>query len=304
MAKQTIHLKKVSVHNLKDVDLTLYSHELILFTGVSGSGKSSMAFDTIFVEGQRRYIESLSTFAKRSLGGEMKKPDIESVTGLSPTLAIEQKSVGKNPRSTVGTLTEIYDHLRLLFARIATPYCPISQTPVTSQSREKILHTLQRYPEGHYVILLAPYAKDKKGEFKEEASHLVKKGFLRARVDGKIIDLDQLPALEKNQAHTIEIVIDRLRVNQENHSRLAEAVIQALEMGEGMLSVIDLDQANQERFFSTTAYSQEADRSYPPLEPSDFSFNSPSGMCPTCQGLGHTQTVKTKNKKNSKNASS
>jgi len=287
MSKDPILLKKVSVHNLKGVDLELQAGELIAFTGVSGSGKSSLAFDTIYVEGQRRYIESLSTFARRYLG-DMRKPDVEEVSGLSPTISIEQKTAGKNPRSTVGTMTEIYDYLRVLYARVGTPHCPVSLEPVLPQSKERIIKKIQHLPEGTKIILLAPFAKGKKGEFKDDFDHLLRKGYMRARVDGKVIDLSEEISLDKNLAHDVDVVIDRLTVSKENQSRIAEAVLAALECGNGVLTVHNLTQ-EEETLYSTHAYSPKSGLSYSSLEPQDFSFNSPGGMCPTCHGLGYTQ---------------
>lgn len=287
MKKHPITLKKVKVHNLKNIDIELSSHELIVFTGVSGSGKSSLAFDTIYVEGQRRYIESLSTFARRYLG-DMSKPDVESVTGLSPTIAIEQKTAGKNPRSTVGTLTEIYDYLRVLYARVGIPHCPISGDPVAAQSKERIIKKIQTLPSETKIVLLAPYAKDKKGEFKDDFALLMRKGFTKARVDGTFLDLTEAHALDKNLTHTIDVVIDRLSIQADNFSRIADAVTTALEMGKGMLILCNVEKA-EETLLSTHAYSVSSNIYYPPLEPHDFSFNSPSGMCPTCHGLGKTR---------------
>ncbi|MDF2577326.1 MAG: uvra3 [Chlamydiales bacterium] len=280
----SISLKKVSVHNLKSVDLILNPNELIVFCGVSGSGKSSLAFDTIYAEGQRRYVESLSTFARRYLG-DLAKPEMESAEGLSPTISIEQKTAGKTPRSTVGTLTEIYDYLRVLFARVATPHCPVSGEPVAPQSREKIIRMVQSIPIGTRIIVLAPYARSKKGEFREDFEELQRKGFMRARVDDQMINLDESIALDGKVAHNVDIVIDRLKVDQESMSRIAEALTQALEMGKGLCSVVRLD-SNQETLYSMHAYSPASGLSYPALEPHDFSFNSPSGMCTRCEGLG------------------
>lgn len=289
MSRQhSIILKKVKVHNLKEVDLTLKSNELIVFTGVSGSGKSSLAFDTIYVEGQRRYIESLSAFARRYLG-DLSKPDLESISGLSPTIAIEQKTAGKNPRSTVGTMTEIYDYLRLLYARVGIPHCPVSGEPVQPQSKEKIIKTVQSLPEPTKILILAPFARSKKGEFKEDFQLFLRKGFMRVRLDGALVDISEEIDLDKNKAHDIDIVIDRMVVTEANHSRIAEAVTTALEMGKGTLSVYDPEQ-DQETLYSTHAYSPKSGISYSALEPQDFSFNSPTGMCQKCSGLGFTQT--------------
>ena len=282
MGKQRIRLKNVNVHNLKSVDLELGTNELIVFTGVSGSGKSSLAFDTLYMEGQRRYIESLSTYARRQMA-EMSKPDIENAEGITPTISIEQKTAGRNPRSTVGTMTDIYDFLRVLYARIGVPHCPVSGEAVAPQSRERIIRTIQALLKGTKLILLAPYAKGKKAEFKEDFQDLLRKGFTRARVDGTFIQLNDTPALDGNVAHDVEIVIDRLQVEEKTNSRIAESVTAALAAGNGScLTLID----GEETLYSTHAYSPTSGLSYQALEPQDFSFNSPSGMCPRCQGMG------------------
>lgn len=284
MAERNIVLKKVRVHNLKSVDLTLNCNELIVFTGVSGSGKSSLAFDTLYVEGQRRYVESLSTFARRQLG-EMSKPELEHASGISPTIAIEQKTAGRNPRSTVGTLTEIYDYLRVLYARVGIPHCPVSGEPVLPQSRERIIKIVQNLPSGTKLIVLSPFAKGKKGEFKEDFQDLLRKGFTRARIDGKITQLDEGVSLDGKVSHDIDIVIDRLVVQTENNSRIAESITNALNLGEGVCSILNAD-TEEEQLFSMHAFSPKSGLSYTSLEPHDFSFNSPSGMCPRCSGLG------------------
>lgn len=280
MQSQPIILKNVRVHNLKGVDLTLQPGELIVFTGVSGSGKSSLAFDTIYVEGQRRYIESLSHQARRFLS-DMPKPDAESITGIAPTIAIEQKTAGRTPRSTVGTMTGIYDFFRVLFARIGVPHCPVSHEPVAAQSREKIIAQVQNLPQNSKIVILAPYARGKKGEFKEEFAELLSKGFMRLKVDGQLIDLSEEIVLDPKITHDIDIVVDRIVVNEENRSRIAESVVAALEIGKGFFSVNDID-------YSQFAHSVKSGLSYGPLEPHDFSFNHPLGMCPTCHGLGIT----------------
>ena len=284
MEPRKICLKKVKVHNLKSVDLTLDTNQLIVFTGVSGSGKSSLAFDTLYIEGQRRYVESLSTFARRQLG-DMSKPDMEHASGISPTISIEQKTAGRNPRSTVGTMTEIYDYLRVLYARTGVPHCPISGEPVTSQSMERIIRSVQSYPDAKRLIILAPYARSKKAEFKEDFQDLLRKGFMRVRVDGKILTLDEEIGLDGNTAHDVDVVIDRLTVNADTHSRIAEAITNALNLGNGVMSVVDVD-SDDEQLFSMHAYSVKSGISYSSLEPHDFSFNSPFGMCPQCSGLG------------------
>ncbi len=275
-----ITLKKVRVHNLKGVDLTLQPGQLVVFTGVSGSGKSSLAFDTIYVEGQRRYIESLSHQARRFLS-DLPKPDAESISGIAPTIAIEQKLSGRNPRSTVGTMTNIYDFLRVLYARVGVPHCPVSGEPVAAQSREKIIAQIQSLPEKTKIVILAPFARGKKGEFKEEFAELLSKGFMRLKVDGDWIDLSSEVVLDPKVAHDVDIVVDRLVVSEENQSRIAESVGTALELGKGFFSV-------NEKGYSQYAHSAKSGLSYGPLEPHDFSFNHPAGMCPSCHGLGVT----------------
>lgn len=284
-----IVLKKVKVHNLKGVDLTLTPFQLIVFTGVSGSGKSSLAFDTLYVEGQRRYIESLSTYARRQLG-ELPKPEAELIEGISPSIAIEQKSSGKNPRSTVGTLTGIYDFMRVLYARIGIAHCPISGQRVTPQSAAAIVHKVKQFPKGTKVILFCSYAKGKKGEFKEDFAELVRKGFMRVRLDGSLIDLGDEVNIAGNVAHTIDLVIDRLTVDEDNLPRLKEGISRALDLGAGVMSVLNIE-TGEEELFSEHAYSEKSGLSYPPLEPQDFSFNHPHGMCPSCQGLGAIQNL-------------
>lgn len=284
MNNRKIVLQKVKVHNLKSIDITLDTNELIVFTGVSGSGKSSLAFDTLYVEGQRRYVESLSTFARRQLG-EMAKPDMESASGISPTISIEQKTAGRNPRSTVGTMTEIYDYFRVLYARVGVPHCPISGEPVTPQSRERIIKSVQSLPLNKKIIILAPYAKGKKAEFKEDFQELLRKGFTRVRVDGKIDTIGDENTLDGSVAHDVDIVIDRLSIQQNNFSRIAEAITNALNLGNGVMSVLD-PESSEELLFSMHAYSPKSGLSYSSLDPHDFSFNSPSGMCPRCNGLG------------------
>lgn len=286
MQSLPIVLKNVRVHNLKGVDLTLQPGELIVFSGVSGSGKSSLAFDTIFVEGQRRYIESLSHQARRFLG-ELPKPDAESISGMAPTIAIEQKLAGRTPRSTVGTLTGIYDCLRVLYARVGIPHCPVSKEPVAAQSREKIIAQLQALPPQKKLIFLAPYARGKKAEFKEDFAELLSKGFMRIRVDGAWVELGEIESLDAKEAHDVDLVVDRLTVQADNLSRIAEATQNALELGKGFFSLYDPD-TQEEVLFSQFAHSVQSGLSYGPLEPHDFSFNHPAGMCPTCHGLGRT----------------
>lgn len=282
MQEPPIVLKKVRVHNLKGVDLILEPGELVVFTGVSGSGKSSLAFDTIYAEGQRRYIESLSHQARRFLG-ELHKPEAESISGIAPTIAIEQKLAGRTPRSSVGTMSGIYDFLRVLYARVAIPHCPVSGEAVAAQSREKIFAEIALFETGSKLIFLAPFAKNKKGEFREDFAELLSKGFTRLRVDGAWVDLSEVESLDGTSAHDVDIVIDRIVKSVETESRIKEAVELSLEMGKGFFSVVE---GEKEKVFSQYAHSIQSGLSYGPLEPHDFSFNHPAGMCPTCHGLG------------------
>ena len=282
--KEKIFLSKVKVHNLKEVSLLLSRNQLIVFTGVSGSGKTSLAFDTIYIEGQRRYIESLSAYARRHMQ-DLPKPEAEAILGMTPTIAIEQKTTSKSPRSTVGTLTGIYDYLRILFARIGIPHCPVSGEAIEPQSEGEILEKIEALPPKSKLILLAPFAQGKKGEFKEEFLELLRRGFTRLRIDSQITDLSDTIALEKNVAHDIDYVVDRIALTKENRQRLIEGVKKGLELGKGMLSVLNHD-SGEELLFSEHGISKQSGLSYPPLEPHDFSFNHPRGMCPECQGLG------------------
>ncbi len=284
MKKHLIKLKNVKVHNLKNICIEFPTQELIVFSGVSGSGKSSLAFDTIYTEGQRRYIESLSNYLKKQLGG-LSKPDAESVEGITPTIAIEQKSVSKNPRSTVSTLTSIQDFLRIVFAKIAIPYCPVSQKPVRPQSLQEILKTIMSFEKGSRWIILAPFIRDKKGAFKEDLKDLEKSGYLKALIDGELKDLTETIELDKQTFHTIEIVIDRIVIEKENENRILESLQAALDYKDQTLTLYSPDNS-EKHFFSTLAYSPDSKISYPPLEPQDFSFNHPQGMCSACEGLG------------------
>lgn len=284
MTWRPIVLKNVYVHNLKGIDLTLPPGQLIVFTGVSGSGKSSLAFDTIYAEGQRRYIDSLPHASHRFLR-ELPKPKADLIEGISPTIAIEQNRAGHNPRSTVGTLTAIYDCLRVLYARLGTPHCPISQEPVRTQSRETILATLHTLPVGTSIWILAPFARAKKGTFHEELSELMQKGFLRLRIDGEWFDLDSIDRLESDRPHDIDIVVDRIEISNTTRSRVKESAALAMDLGKGLLSLY-FPHTHTETLFSQHAYAPISGRSYGPLEPQDFSFNHPRGMCPTCHGLG------------------
>jgi excinuclease ABC subunit A len=286
-------------HNLKDVSLDLPRDSMIVFTGLSGSGKSSLAFDTIFAEGQRRYVESLSAYARQFLG-QMDKPDVDFIDGLSPAVSIDQKAAGRNPRSTVGTITEVYDYLRLLFARVGKPHCPVCGRPIARQTPQQIVDRVLELDEGTRFQVLAPVIRGRKGEYTELLRDLQVKGFSRARVDGSIIRLDtavsgDLPALKKYEKHNIEVVVDRLDVKESARRRLTDSVETALSLAGGVvvLDFVDLpdDDPNRERMFSEHLACLYDDLSFDELEPRSFSFNSPWGACPDCTGLGTKMEV-------------
>jgi len=286
-------------HNLKDVSLDLPRNSLIVFTGLSGSGKSSLAFDTIFAEGQRRYVESLSAYARQFLG-QMDKPDVDFIDGLSPAVSIDQKAAGRNPRSTVGTITEVYDYLRLLYARVGKPHCPICGRPIARQSPQQIVDRVLELPEGTRFQVLAPVVRGRKGEYGELLRELQAKGYSRARVDGAVIRLDGsdaggLPALKKYERHTIEVVVDRLDVKASSRRRLTDSVETSLGLSGGVVvfDFVDLadDDPHRERMFSEHLACLYDDLSFEELEPRSFSFNSPWGACPACTGLGTKMEV-------------
>ncbi len=271
-------------HNLKNIDLELPKNKLIVITGPSGSGKSSLAFDTIYAEGQRRYVESLSAYARQFLG-LMEKPDVDSIEGLSPAIAIDQKTTSKNPRSTVGTITEIYDYLRLLFARVGKPHCPECNKIIASQSPEEITDQILKLPEGTKLQILAPVIRGKKGEHKDIFEKIQKMGYPRVRVDGQIFMIEDVPKLEKNKKHTIEIVVDRIILKEGIRARLTDSIEQALKLGDGLVIVNNLNQ-NTDILFSEKFACPEHGFSIAELSPRLFSFNSPYGACPECKGLG------------------
>jgi excinuclease ABC subunit A len=280
-----ISVRGAREHNLKDVSLEIPRGQLVVITGLSGSGKSSLAFDTIYAEGQRRYVESLSAYARQFLG-LMEKPDVDQIDGLSPAISIDQKSTSRNPRSTVATVTEVYDYLRLLFARIGVPHCPICAKPVTRQTTAAVLDQIMAHEKDTRLIILAPVVVDKKGAFEHIPEQFQRAGFARARVDGVIYALDEFPALDKNYKHKIEIVVDRIVNNEENRARLAQSVEQGFEVGEGALIIHNAD-AKQDKLYSLRyACVDHPDVAIPELEPRTFSFNSPHGACPVCTGLG------------------
>ncbi|MEU3567089.1 excinuclease ABC subunit UvrA [Kitasatospora sp. NPDC036755] len=281
-------------HNLKNVSLDLPRDSLIVFTGLSGSGKSSLAFDTIFAEGQRRYVESLSSYARQFLG-QMDKPDVDFIEGLSPAVSIDQKSTNRNPRSTVGTITEVYDYLRLLFARIGKPHCPHCGRPIAKQSPQAIVDKVLELAEGTRFQVLSPVVRERKGEFVDLFADLQSKGYSRARVDGGTIQLAEPPKLKKQEKHTVEVVIDRLTVKDSAKRRLTDSVETALRLSGGMvvLDFVDLpeDDPERERMYSEHLYCPYDDVSFEELEPRSFSFNSPFGACPDCSGLGNRMEV-------------
>jgi excinuclease ABC subunit A len=272
-------------HNLKNIDVTIPRNKLVVITGLSGSGKSSLAFDTIYAEGQRRYVESLSSYARQFLG-LMEKPDVDQIDGLSPAISIDQKSTSRNPRSTVATVTEIYDYLRLLFARIGIPHCPVCGKPVERQTTNAIVDQVVSLPAGARLMILAPVVIDKKGAFEHIPEQYQRAGFARARVDGVVYALDEFPELDKNYKHSIEIVADRLVNDEASRNRLVQSVEQALEIADGKLKVLNADTKKEFVYSLMYACIDHPDVAIPELEPRTFSFNSPHGACPTCTGLG------------------
>ena len=280
-----ITIKGAREHNLKNIDVELPRGKLVVITGLSGSGKSSLAFDTIYAEGQRRYVESLSAYARQFLG-LMEKPDVDQIDGLSPAISIDQKSTSRNPRSTVATVTEIYDYLRLLYARIGVPHCPVCGNPVTRQTAQNIVEQIAGQPQGARLMVLAPVVIDKKGAFEHIPEQYQRAGFARARVDGVVYALDEFPTLDKNAKHAIEIVIDRLVNEEDARTRLSQSVEQALEVADGKVRVVNADSNEEFQYSLLYACIDHPEVTIPELEPRTFSFNSPHGACPVCTGLG------------------
>jgi excinuclease ABC subunit A len=316
MADDVIRIRGAREHNLKNVDLDIPRNKLVVITGLSGSGKSSLAFDTIYAEGQRRYIESLSAYARQFLG-MLEKPDCDQITGLSPAIAIEQRTSARNPRSTVGTVTEIYDYLRLLFARIGKPYCPKCGKPISSQTTDQIVDNLLALPEGTNLVVLAPLIRARKGEYKELLVKAKRRGYIRVRVDQKLYEIDEVPELERYKKHDIEVVVDRLPVKPDSRKRLADSVELAIKEGNGLCIVAaqrpksegrnqkaearsqklearssDADggkriaDSGEDLVFSAALACPECGFSFGEVSPRLFSFNAPQGACPTCHGLG------------------
>ncbi len=280
-----IRVQGAREHNLKNVDVEIPRNKLVVITGLSGSGKSSLAFDTIYAEGQRRYVESLSAYARQFLG-LMEKPDVDQIDGLSPAISIDQKSTSRNPRSTVATVTEIYDYLRLLFARIGVPHCPICGKPVKRQTTDAIVDKITSLPAGARLMILAPVVTGKKGAFEHIPEQYMRAGFARARVDGVVYALDEFPELDKNYKHIIEIVADRVVNDEPSRGRLVQSVEQALELAEGRVKVVNADSKDEHDYSLMYACVDHPDVTIPELEPRTFSFNSPQGACPVCTGLG------------------
>ena len=282
-----IIVKGARENNLKNIDITLPKNKLIVMTGVSGSGKSSLAFDTIYQEGQRRFVESLSSFARQFIGGN-EKPDVDSIDGLSPAISIDQKSASHNPRSTVGTVTEIHDYLRVLFARVGTPYCPTHKIPISSLSIDQIVDRIMEKEDGKRLYITAPVVFRQKGEHKAIFEKYLKAGYVRALVDGEMIEIENAPALEKNKKHNIYIVLERLVKKEGVRSRIFDAVELAVKESDGYC-VLYVD--DNEEFYSTKFACPECGYSLANLEPRLFSFNSPLGACPECNGLGKKLSI-------------
>ena len=291
MASDKIIIKGANEHNLKNIDVEIPRDKLIVFTGLSGSGKSSLAFDTIYAEGQRRYVESLSSYARQFLG-QMEKPNVEVIEGLSPAISIDQKTTSKNPRSTVGTVTEIYDYLRLLYARVGVPHCPVCGKEISQQTTDQIVDTVMRLDLGSKIQVLSPVIMNRKGEHIKELEHARKQGYVRARIDGIIYDLSEEIKLEKNKKHTIEIIVDRLVIKDDIQSRLTDSIETAVNLSGGLVAVDVI--GGGELKFSQTYACDEHGISIPELTPTMFSFNNPMGACPHCMGIGMFMKVNPK----------
>jgi len=290
MSSESLVVRGAREHNLKNISVEIPRNTLTVITGLSGSGKSSLAFDTIYAEGQRRYVESLSAYARQFLG-LMEKPDVDAIEGLSPAISIEQKTAGANPRSTVGTITEIYDYLRLLWARTGTPHCPNDGTPVERQSASQITDMVLAWPDGTKIEVLAPLVRGRKGEFRDVFEAMAKQGFVRARVDGTTHDLTAVPKLNRRQNHDIAVVVDRLVVRAADRARLADSIETALKAADGVVEVVRQGGTPRSTLFSERYACPKCGLSLPELEPRQFSFNSPFGACPECSGLGTRREV-------------
>jgi excinuclease ABC subunit A len=281
-----IQVRGAREHNLKNVDIDIPRDKLVVFTGLSGSGKSSLAFDTVYAEGQRRYVESLSAYARQFLE-LMQKPDVDSIDGLSPAISIEQKTTSRNPRSTVGTVTEIYDYMRLLFARIGIPYSPATGLPIESQNVSQMVDRIAAMKEGTRLYLIAPVVRGRKGEYRKELKEYQKRGFQRVKIDGELHEIEDAPKLDKNKKHDIEIVVDRVVVRSGIETRLADSIETALELADGLAFAEDADTQSR-TIFSARFACPVSGFSIDEIEPRLFSFNNPFGACPACDGLGTT----------------
>ena len=308
MASENILIKGARQHNLKNINLEIPRDKLVVFTGLSGSGKSSLAFDTIYAEGQRRYVESLSSYARQFLG-QMEKPDLDSIDGLSPAISIDQKTTSKNPRSTVATVTEIYDYLRLLYARVGTPHCPTCGKVIEKQTVDQVTDKVMAHAIGDRIMVMAPIVKGRKGEFVSLFKDLAKEGFSRVRVDGEVLQLSDGMKLDKKLKHTIEVVVDRIKVKEGGQSRLAEAIETATTLTQGIVLIKVMEDGREdaseshssgalaaggvsgEYTFSLALSCPDHDYHLQEIEPRDFSFNAPYGACPECLGLGFVQGV-------------
>jgi excinuclease ABC subunit A len=289
VSMDTIEIRGAKTHNLKDIHLSIPRNQLVVITGLSGSGKSSLAFDTLYAEGQRRYVESLSSYARQFLS-MMEKPDVDQISGLSPAISIEQKSTSHNPRSTVGTITEIYDYLRLLFARVGQPRCPEHNTSLEMQTVSQMVDSVLAYPNDTKIMILSPVIQDRKGEHQQTLEELRAQGFVRARVDGKICALDDASiTLDRHKKHTIEVVVDRLKTHPDHQQRLAESIETAITLSSGLMTVAFMEEEKQDKVFSAKYACSKCGYNLRMLEPKLFSFNNPAGACPSCDGLGHLQ---------------
>ncbi|MFA4846358.1 MAG: excinuclease ABC subunit A, partial [Patescibacteria group bacterium] len=296
---KTIHVRGAREHNLKNIDVEIPRDKLVVITGLSGSGKSSLAFDTIYAEGQRRYVESLSAYARQFLE-MMQKPDVDGIDGLSPAISIEQKTTSRNPRSTVGTVTEIYDYMRLLFARIGVPYSPVTGLPIESQTVSQMVDRIKAMPEGAKLMLLAPIVRGRKGEYRKELADLQKQGFQRVKIDGEVYDIEDAPQLNKKVKHDIAVVVDRLVIRPDMGNRLADSVETCLKLADGLMLAEIVDQKPPKEMrhpraggndkniiiFSSKFACPVSGFTIDEIEPRLFSFNNPHGACPNCDGLG------------------
>ncbi len=288
MAKDKIVIKGARVHNLKNIDLEIPRDKLTVITGLSGSGKSSLAFDTIYAEGQRRYVESLSAYARQFLG-QMDKPDVDYIEGLSPAISIDQKTTNKNPRSTVGTITEIYDYLRLLYARAGIPHCPVCGKEISMQTIDQMVDRVKELPEGTRIQILAPVIRGRKGEYAKLLNDIKKSGYVRVKIDGVMYDVNEEIKLDKNKKHTIEVVVDRIIIKPGIDMRLTDSIETALKLADG---IVTIDVIDGESFTLSEKYAcPECNISIEELSPRMFSFNSPYGACPVCTGLGEFMKV-------------